>query len=165
MPSGWWDKTFVAIAAFSFVVSCAVGFTAYRALSRDVDTYLASHRQVTAEVLDDHRGVPKGFIVKVAWFDERGMRHSGTARLPSAQAPGERTRIWVGPDDKPAPPPLGTPEILAGSSIIGLMAGGVSSVIILLLQAARGVWIARRAMARWDQEWRRYADVEGDSQR
>ncbi|MEV7010295.1 hypothetical protein [Streptosporangium sp. NPDC051022] len=157
------DRTFVATVVFALVVGCAGAFTAYRVLADDVEAYRATHREITVQVLsaDDRSSALSrraGTTVEVAWVDD-GVRHTGMARLRADQASKAQARIWVGADDRPAAPPPGPAGMVLGSLLAGLAASGAGCSAVRLARSGRRMWIAHRAMAGWDREWRERSGV------
>ncbi|MCC5575640.1 hypothetical protein IMZ11_08290 [Microtetraspora sp. AC03309] len=147
----------VVRAAIAVLLGSVVALAAHRSLSAEVDDYLATHRQITATVLDDHEDrVTRGATRQVAWVDERGARHVTTTRLISDRVSDGRIRLWVDADEKPARPPLDAPGVLIGSLLAWIAAGCVAWSVSGLVRVSRHAWTARRAVAGWDREWRRH---------
>ncbi|WP_435878114.1 Rv1733c family protein [Streptosporangium canum] len=165
LPARRRDRTLVAMVVFASVVGCAVALTAYRALMSDADAYFASHRQITAQVLsiDDRSPAVSrraGTRAEVAWVDGSGVRHTGTTRLRGDQVEEARVRIWIDAGGRPAPAPPGLAGFIVSPLLMGLFAAGVTCSVMLSAQSGRRMWIARRAMAGWDREWRARTDPE-----
>ncbi|MER5426887.1 hypothetical protein [Streptosporangium roseum] len=164
-PSGRRGGALAMMVVFAAVMGCAGAFAAYRALTGDVDAYLASHRQITAQVLSlgDRTSAAArraGTSAEVAWVDGSGIGHTGMTRLRGDQVEKARVRIWVDADARPAAPPMGGSGVVLGSLITGLVAGAAGWSVALLARSGRRAWTARRAMAGWDREWRAHADAD-----
>ncbi|WP_133061514.1 hypothetical protein [Streptosporangium minutum] len=159
------DRTPVAMVVLASVMGCAVALTVYRALTSDADAYFASHRQVTAQVLavDDRSPAISrraGTRAEAAWVDGSGVRRVGTIRLRGDQLEEARVRIWIDAGGRPAPAPLGLAGFIVSPLLLGLFTAGVTWSVMSAAQSGRRMWIARRAMAGWDREWRARADLE-----
>ncbi|MEV1169103.1 hypothetical protein [Nonomuraea sp. NPDC049784] len=123
----------IVIAALA---GCAAALLTSGSLSRQADSYVAAHRQVEAEVMENHsRGVPKGVVVDIAWTGLDGQRHTGTARLSLDHAADTRVWVWVDAHERITPAPNGRPEIVLGSMVTGT--GTVLAVWLAILLGRR----------------------------
>ncbi|MEO3867909.1 hypothetical protein ABGB18_03670 [Nonomuraea sp. B12E4] len=132
----------VALLIAVFVALLA-GAPALAALRAARESYAATHHQVIARVLDE-----RAIVARVTWD---GGRRSGWARRPLERVSDRTVRIWLDGRGRPAPRPVGAVEVVFGFLLAALPAGILAW---LAVPAWHAWWLARRAVASWDQEWR-----------
>ncbi|SDJ73401.1 hypothetical protein [Nonomuraea jiangxiensis] len=124
-------------------VALPAGAAAVVALRAERGSYAATHHQVVAQVMDE-----RAVVARVTWD---GGRRSGWARRPLERVSDTAVRIWLDDLGRPASRPVGAVEVVFGFLLAALPAGTLTWLAVPALYAW---WTARRAVARWDREWR-----------
>ncbi|WP_433438397.1 hypothetical protein [Nonomuraea sp. CA-141351] len=132
----------------TLLAGCVAGLLAAGSLIREIDAYHATHRQVTAEVVEE-----RATVSRVTWD---GGQHSGWARMPLDRVSGTAARVWLDDQGRLTPPPIGTAEVGLGALIAAVPAGAAGWLVVTVLLPW---WVARRASVRVDREWRDYGSA------
>jgi len=100
-------------------------------------------------------GAEPGSLVQavVGWTPPDGRQRTATVAVPFGTRAEDRVRVWIGPDERPATPPLTPRDVRGGAVWAGILAGiGLPLVAGLVLVGACAALDVRRAR-QWQIEW------------
>ncbi|MEU8277198.1 hypothetical protein ACFYOK_36700 [Microbispora bryophytorum] len=152
----------VLAAALLMIVACATSAIVSALLIRGANAYTDGHRRVTAQVVRvlrppvaAARSAPlPAAVMEVVWTGRDGRTHTGRTVAASGHRAGDRLALWVDAGEEPAPGPSPTAMVVVVAVIAGPAAAGGLWTAGLLVRSGRRAWTARRAVARWEGEWR-----------
>lgn len=155
------EAAFIALVAAVLVlfipVACAVGTTVHETQARYLADYQGTHRQVSAEVIEQNVGPAElytpGALVRVQWT-HLGRTRSDVMFAQDKPKVGDALTIWV--DDRgdrtPPPPDPAVPMLTAVTAAASLWLGAAAVAGALL--TAQRMWLNRRRYAGWESEYR-----------
>ncbi|WP_188197391.1 hypothetical protein [Nonomuraea sp. SYSU D8015] len=140
-----WSSPRTIMAVLSFIVGCAAGVPATGVLVDALHDYRATHRQIVAQVVEEH-----AIVARVTWPDEVGVKRSGTVRQPLDHLSDGQARIWH-QQGRLTPRPLGPVDICFAFLLAGFFTGWPTWVALSHLHNWR---VAKTAVAELDEQWR-----------
>ncbi|MBB5916707.1 hypothetical protein BJY24_005619 [Nocardia transvalensis] len=155
----------IVVALAAIPVCGAIGTARYDPAVAEIAAANARKTEVTAVIVDDpvlvssshaNGAYDEKFESTVRWSDN-GTSGQATVGVGRKAHPGDRMPLWLGPDGRPAGPPL--PASAAVWRAAGLGAGtlvetwaAVGAVVLLIS------WLLQRRHRRcWTREWRQIA--------
>ncbi len=152
----------VLTAAVLMIVACATSAIVSALLIHEADAYTDGHRRVTAHVVRvlripvaAARSAPlPATVVEVVWTGRDGRSHTGRTVVTSGRRAGDRLALWVDAGEEPAPGPSPAAMVVMVALLAGPTAAGGLWTAGHLIRSGRRAWTARRAVARWEGEWR-----------
>ncbi|GII59558.1 hypothetical protein Pth03_79470 [Planotetraspora thailandica] len=156
LPSPRWS----VVAVLAALAGCVTGAVLCLVMTRSADAYGRSHRQVTAQIVriftpPPGRALPApGLDVELTWTGADGRPRTGRTHLGVAASTKSPLRVWVDREDRLDVGPAATGTIALGSVLGGAAVALAVWPVMLVAQAGRRAWTARRAMAGWEREWR-----------
>lgn len=143
-----------AVLLFLIPVACAVGTEVHETKARALTEYMATHRQVSAQVIAESVGpadlYTPGAVTRVQWTDGGRIRTDAMFSREWHEV-GDALGIWVDQRGERTPPP---PESAVPAAVTAAMSVwvGAAAVAATLLGVLR-VWLDRRRYAVWEQEY------------
>lgn len=150
-----WLTIVVLLVAFPFVVGVA------SSVETELSAATESRRATTATLLEDAVvfgaaspiTAPTSIRARAIWMSAAGYRVEGSVRLDSFADKGDRVRVWLAADGRPAPPPPGSGEVALISALMALLiAGGLLLAAVLWLMLVHRALDASRQRY-WDAAW------------
>ncbi|GAA2067157.1 hypothetical protein GCM10009801_14260 [Streptomyces albiaxialis] len=157
-----WLGLFCGLALVLLVPAAglAAGVAVYGVESAARQEQLATRHPVPATLLedtlgplsrtaDDYGNVP----ARARWRTTDGRTHTGTARVASDRSKGDRVRIWLTPQDRPAPPPKPWSEVWSAALVTGLVGSALAAALVVGVRWRLRSRLDEARLAAWAYEW------------
>ncbi|WP_175647747.1 Rv1733c family protein [Streptomyces cyaneochromogenes] len=147
--------------ALAIVAAVVTGVATAYAVERNMDSWRAERRAVTAVLTEDadlRTSANEGSDDARAWATVRwtgpdGTSRTGVTRVEPGSQSGDATRVWLNAKGQLVPEPATVDQAELQGAVLGTVAAVSVGAMVTLIGWGACAWLDRRRLRQWDTEW------------